>query len=330
MITTFPLQPNVRTSFWFSTRICWFLSKKKNQMTHSESFAPSLCLSHWRIAEQLWQAANAKNKTPNLIHTLISGLSGDTVRWQNRSWCCERLLEDLDGLKCKVLREVDTLRLTQCYKEKHGVLAPVDVLEHMKKLKELKAQGKEPRKRLKGKKYRRWGKQKSLLLFFNVEVGWKYWIWLNIYIHPLNMVCNSDCSYLERWNSTGALQLLLVRQSRAMKEYWVDAKWARTSTSVRTALSENNYSIVPFVSTHPRTECAMSYFIFRGCTIVKTRVNIRSCPRFTDEYIPLCDLPRLNPCTLWSLFIVFLNCSNYYFQDNNCRDVIVHVTYAYL
>lgn len=42
-------------------------------------------------------------------------------------------------LKCKVLEEVDTLRITHGYEEKHGVLAHVDVLKHMKKLKELLA-----------------------------------------------------------------------------------------------------------------------------------------------------------------------------------------------
>lgn len=189
------------------------------------------------LQNQLWQAAKTKNKTPNLIHTLISGLSGDTVRRQNRSWCCERLLEDLDCLKCKVLREVDTLRLTQCYKEKHGVLAPVDVLEHMKKLKEPKARGKEPRKRLRGKKDRRWGKQKSLLLFFNVEVGWKYWIWLNIYIHPLKIVCNSDCSYLERWNSTGAL-------SWGIAEPWRNTEWMQSEQGQAPASEQHCQKII--------------------------------------------------------------------------------------
>lgn len=168
------------TSFWFSNRICWYLSKKKNLMTQSESFAPSLCfvtLKNCRTNSDRQQAQKKQTKkTPNLIHTLISGLSGDTVRQQNRSWCCERLLEDLVRLNCKVLREVDTPRLTKRYEEKHGVLAPVDVLERMKELKEPMARGKEPRKRMKGGKDRGRGKQKSLLLFFNVEVGWKYWI----------------------------------------------------------------------------------------------------------------------------------------------------------
>lgn len=153
--------------------------KKKSDDSKWKLCPKSLFCHIEELQNQLWQAASTKKqtkKTPNLIHTLISGLSGDTVRQQNRSWCCERLLEDLVRLNCKVLREVDTPRLTKRYEEKHGVLAPVDVLERMKELKEPMARGKEPRKRMKGGKDRGRGKQKSLLLFFNVEVGWKYWI----------------------------------------------------------------------------------------------------------------------------------------------------------
>ena len=76
------------------------------------------------------------------------------MRQQTLARCYERLLEDVDCLKYKVLGEVDTLRLTQGYEEKHGVLAPVVVLKHMKKLKELLARGKEPQKRKKGEKDR--------------------------------------------------------------------------------------------------------------------------------------------------------------------------------
>lgn len=46
----------------------------------------------------------------------------------------------MDCLKCRVLEKVDSLGLTRGYEEKkHDVLAPVDVLKHMSKLKELLA-----------------------------------------------------------------------------------------------------------------------------------------------------------------------------------------------
>lgn len=75
----------------------------------------------------------------------------------------ERLLGDLDCLKCKVLEEADSLGLTRGYEEKkHSVLAPVDVLKLTRKLKELLARGKErSRGERMGKKDSRWEKKKK-------------------------------------------------------------------------------------------------------------------------------------------------------------------------
>lgn len=195
----------------------------------------------------------------------------DTVRQQTRACCYERLLEDLDCLECKVLAEVDSPRLTQGYEEKHGVLAPVDVLKHMKKLKELLARGKETQKRKKEKRQMR-EKKEPLLLFFYVKLDWNVECDSTFYIHLVNTAWNSDCSYFRKCEIQ-VEHFICCQCSRAMKDYWVDAKWARTRTRVWTALSENNYRIVLFVSTHPRTKCTMSYFIFRARTTVHELCN---------------------------------------------------------
>lgn len=84
-------------------------------------------------------------------------------------WDLRRLkLEDLQCLKLKVLEEADTLRLTQGDEEKPGVLAPVDVLKRMKKLKVQLAQGEENQERKMRKKK---AEKESLLFLFNVELG---------------------------------------------------------------------------------------------------------------------------------------------------------------
>lgn len=90
------------------------------------------------------QPTNLSTLKPPSTHCYVSHV----VRQQTQACCFERLLEDLDCLKCEVVsEEVDSPRLTQGYEEKHGVLAPVDVLKHKKKLKELLARGNETQKK---------------------------------------------------------------------------------------------------------------------------------------------------------------------------------------
>lgn len=193
-------------------------------------------------------------------------------------------LEDVDCLKCEVLEETDAPRLTRGLRGKSWCSGKLLMSwSTWRSWRSCWPEG----SRIRGE--RGGGRQTNpCCSLFNVELGWNVEHDSTFYIHVVNIVWNSDwyCSYYEIW-----VQLFSHRHNGAMKDYWVDAKWVRTRSRLcmnsTVALSENNNTIVPFVSTHPRTRCAASCFLFRGCTTLLEQcsgVEIMQYPRFTDAY----------------------------------------------
>lgn len=140
-------------NFFFTTeseagnRFCKnLLIFQQNQTIQSESFTSGLCFVALKIADCKQQKKYSMSTLTPHQHTDI-WVEWGMVRQRTQACCYERLLEDLDCLKCKVLGEADTLRLTQGEEEKHGVLAHEE------------AEG----RKVKNKE--------SLLIFCNVELG---------------------------------------------------------------------------------------------------------------------------------------------------------------
>lgn len=61
--------------------------------------------------------------------------------------------------------------------------------------------------------------------------------------------------------------------------------------------SENNYTIIPFVITHPRTECTMSYYFQR---VHYSAGPVQQCQNqaIFKIYTTPCGLTGSKPCTL--------------------------------